>query len=143
MCGNYGCLESYCSIPNVLKKAQEVVWFGESSYLRDISSRQGGIEFHHLLEGARMGDNTSLQILNQLGQYVGVGMVNLINLYDPEMALSLIHIYAAPYALFRDKLVDNLEFTAKGGFSAVSYTHLLFPCPICGASFPKVVYLLP
>ncbi|MGB4412362.1 MAG: ROK family transcriptional regulator [Atribacterales bacterium] len=87
VCGNYGCLESYCSIPNVLKKAQEVVWFGESSYLRDISSRQGGIEFHHLLEGARMGDNTSLQILNQLGQYVGVGMVNLINLYDPEMAV--------------------------------------------------------
>ena len=34
-----------------------------------------------------MGDNTSLQNHNQLGQYVGVGMVNLINLYDPEMAV--------------------------------------------------------
>ena len=27
VCGNYGCLESYCSIPNVLKKAQEATWF--------------------------------------------------------------------------------------------------------------------
>ena len=34
-----------------------------------------------------MGDSTSLQILNQLGQYIGVGVVNLINLYDPEMVI--------------------------------------------------------
>jgi len=87
VCGNYGCLENYCSIPNILKKAQEMVWFGESSYLKEVSSQEGRIEFRHLLEGAKRGDDISLQLLHQLGQYMGVGVVNLINLYDPEMVI--------------------------------------------------------
>ena len=40
-------------------------------------------------------------------------------------------VYAAPYALFRDKLVDNLEFTAKGGFS-------VYPVPPYMAFTPEM-----
>lgn len=87
VCGNYGCLEMYCSTYNIVEKAREVAWFGGNSYLRTILEKEGKLEFHHLLEGARSGDSTSLQLFQQLGQYIGIGVVHLINLYDPEMVV--------------------------------------------------------
>ncbi len=85
VCGNYGCLEIYCSTYNLVEKAREIAWFGNSGYLKEVLEQEGRLEFHHLLEGARENDSTALQLLQLLGQYMGIGVVNLINLYDPEM----------------------------------------------------------
>ncbi|HAF51007.1 MAG TPA: hypothetical protein DCL04_07905 [Synergistaceae bacterium] len=40
-------------------------------------------------------------------------------------------VYAAPWALFRDRLINNLEFTAKGGFS-------VYPVPPYMAFTPQM-----
>ncbi|MGQ9472895.1 MAG: ROK family protein [Candidatus Caldatribacteriaceae bacterium] len=87
VCGNYGCLELYCSTANVVEKAREIAWFGGNSRLRDILEKEEKLEFHHLLAAAREGDATSLQLFQQLGQYIGIGVVHLVNLYDPEMVI--------------------------------------------------------
>jgi len=104
VCGNYGCLEMYCSTYNIVEKAREVAWFGGNGYLRKVLEGEGKLEFHHLLEGAKTGDSTSLQLLQQLGQYVGIGVVHLINLYDPEMV-----VIGGQAALARDFIEKSVK----------------------------------
>ncbi|MCX6089535.1 MAG: ROK family transcriptional regulator [Candidatus Atribacteria bacterium] len=85
-CGNQGCLEMYCSTLKILEKAREAAWFGESPYLHHLLTEEHTeLHFHHVIEGARNEDPTCLNILKQLGQYIGVGIVNLLNFNDPEV----------------------------------------------------------
>ncbi len=86
VCGNQGCLEMYCSTQKILEKAREAAWFGESTFLQQLlTEKRADVKFHHIIEGARNQDTTCQNILKQLGQYVGVGIINLLNVFDPEV----------------------------------------------------------
>ncbi|HSV32461.1 MAG TPA: ROK family protein [Atribacteraceae bacterium] len=84
VCGNRGCLEMYCGVPSILEKAREAAWFGKSSFLKSFLSGSSDLQFSQLVEGGKQGDKICLNLLDQLGQHVGAGVVNLINLYGPE-----------------------------------------------------------
>jgi len=46
-------------------------------------SRDGEVTGHDVVDGAKAGDEASRRCLNVLGQRLGVGIANAINLYDP------------------------------------------------------------
>jgi predicted NBD/HSP70 family sugar kinase len=86
VCGNQGCLEMYCSTQKILEKAREAAWFGESTFLHQLlTEKRNDLKFHHIIEGARNEDTTCQNILKQLGQYISVGIINLLNVFDPEI----------------------------------------------------------
>lgn len=87
VCGNYGCLELYCSTQKIVEKAREIGWFGGEPYFRSFIERGEPLLFRHIVEGAKEGNRACLELLAQLGRYIGVGVVNLINLYDPELVV--------------------------------------------------------
>ncbi|MDK2897269.1 MAG: hypothetical protein PWP04_1389 [Candidatus Atribacteria bacterium] len=88
VCGNHGCLEMYCNTRAVLDRAREGAWLGKSAYLKDVARRRETvITFLDVIEGAKVGDQFCLGLLHQMGQYIGVGVVNLVNLYDPEQVV--------------------------------------------------------
>jgi|LSQX01.2.fsa_nt_gb predicted NBD/HSP70 family sugar kinase/predicted transcriptional regulator len=70
-CGNSGCLEMYTSIPAILKEAEEVLG-------------QSGVKFQDLVEEAHSGSDPVIEIFRRAGKYLGIGLANLINLYNPE-----------------------------------------------------------
>jgi predicted NBD/HSP70 family sugar kinase len=52
-------------------------------------SKTGGaierISFDIVLEAASEGDEVALSALHEIGRYLGIGMANLINIFNPEM----------------------------------------------------------
>ena len=75
-CGKRGCLEAYVGDPGLIRSAQEAVVRGE--LLEDIQ------ELDDLLTLAQQGNPTAIGIFDQAGRILGVGMANLINLFNPE-----------------------------------------------------------
>ena len=84
-CGGRGCLEVYASATGIRRMALEAVDRKEG---RGLLGRCGGdserITSEKVFEAAQYGDLTARKIFNEMGRSLGLGLVNLINLFNPE-----------------------------------------------------------
>jgi glucokinase len=69
-CGNPGCWEAYASATNFTKRAR--VALGE-----DISAKE-------VFAGAKTGDVRAQELVDQQADYLGIGMVSCLHLFNPE-----------------------------------------------------------
>lgn len=75
-CGKRGCLEAYVGDPGLIRSAQEAAKRGQlSGPVQDLDD---------LLALAQKGDPTAINIFNQAGHILGVGVANLVNLFNPK-----------------------------------------------------------
>jgi N-acetylglucosamine repressor len=75
-CGKRGCLESYVGDPGLIRSAQEAAARGElSAPVQTLDD---------LLSLAQTGDSGALQIFDRAGRILGIGIANLINLFNPK-----------------------------------------------------------
>ena len=85
-CGNIGCLELIASGTAVAKEAIRRVKQGEKSSLADIVS--GNIEnitTEMVATAAKNGDSLAIEVISRMANYLGIGLVNLVNIFNPEM----------------------------------------------------------
>jgi predicted NBD/HSP70 family sugar kinase len=75
-CGKRGCLEAYVGDPGLVRAAQEAVAAGKlSDPVRDLDD---------LLALAKRGDPGALRIFKRAGRILGLGIANLVNLFNPK-----------------------------------------------------------
>ncbi len=75
-CGKHGCLEAYVGDPGLIRAARE-------SYARgDLSVEVQNLD--ELLALAQLGDQAAIRVFDQAGRILGVGIANLINLFNPK-----------------------------------------------------------
>ncbi|MCD6291326.1 MAG: ROK family protein [Anaerolineae bacterium] len=87
-CGNIGCLETLASGPAIARMAREAIAAGEPSLLRDMTSEDPDqITGKLVYEAAVKGDALATHVLNRAGHYLGVGIVNLLHLFNPAMII--------------------------------------------------------
>jgi len=87
-CGNIGCLETLASGTAVAREAIRRVSRGEGSSLSEIvAGRIGSITAEHVAMAAWDGDCLALDVINKAATYLGVGLVNLVNIFNPEMII--------------------------------------------------------
>lgn len=85
-CGNFGCLEAYASANATLRRAKEKLKRNDikSSLLKlklsDITSLT-------IYEEAEKGDRFSQDLLKETGTYLGIGIANIANTFDPDVIL--------------------------------------------------------
>lgn len=79
-CGNYGCLEMYCSVPALLKKAEERV---PELLQRSFANRVDACDA--VFDAARNGDKRAQEVVSEIAEYLGFGCVTLINAYNPDI----------------------------------------------------------
>lgn len=79
-CGNYGCLELYCSAPAMLKLARERA--PECLPKVPMRSREA---CNAVFEAARGGNENARGVVREVAQYIGYGCVTLINAYNPDI----------------------------------------------------------
>jgi glucokinase len=85
-CGNVGCLETLASGTALAKEAQRRVVGGtETSLLDLVGGELENITAKTISLAAQEGDCLALELISQVGTYLGVGLVNLINIFNPEM----------------------------------------------------------
>lgn len=74
-CGNRGCWELYASESALLNIAEQ----------ENILDQKDNIKLHHLLTEGQKGNPKVLQTLNTLGENIGIGIINIINTFNPEV----------------------------------------------------------
>ena len=85
-CGNNGCLEALASGTAVARDAIRRIRQGEKSSLMEMAGGEAEeITAEMVATAARKGDSLALDALSQAAYYLGVGMVNLVNIFNPEM----------------------------------------------------------
>jgi predicted NBD/HSP70 family sugar kinase len=104
-CGNKGCLETYISIDSVVR-AYETRYAPLEGDFRD--------RFDALMEMARGKDGQVMTILDEMADYMAIGIANLVNIYDPDFVL-----LGGMGSQFPDDFVETV--------SERVYKHLLLP----------------
>jgi glucokinase len=87
-CGNIGCLEMLASGTAVAREAVRRIKTGERSSLTKIV--EGGVEnitAEEVSIAAQDGDSLALEVITQAATYLGVGLLNLVNIFNPEMII--------------------------------------------------------
>jgi predicted NBD/HSP70 family sugar kinase len=87
-CGSFGCLEALAGPPAIAARARKAILEGSTSeVLRLAGGDLGAITGWMVLEAARNGDKMCLAIVEDLGEYLGLGIANLVNLLNPELVV--------------------------------------------------------
>ncbi len=85
-CGNTGCLEMLASGTAMARAAKRRINQGEKSALVDMmKGKIDDITAEQIGVAARAGDKLASEIINEAAVYLGVGMVNLVNIFNPEV----------------------------------------------------------
>jgi glucokinase-like ROK family protein len=85
-CGNYGCLEALASGKAIAITAQSRLARGQQSLLPELSGGDiNKVSAKMVVDAAKAGDELSLNVFNKAVEYVGIGIADLINLFNPEL----------------------------------------------------------
>ena len=85
-CGNRGCIEALASASALVRRAQEAVISGLSPKLWTLCAGDPGkVSMELIVQAAKDHDRFSLGLLNDAGTHIGIGIVGLVNLVDPEL----------------------------------------------------------
>lgn len=76
-CGNYGCLELYCSSLALLKAAYRRV--------PECFAKGKPQSCDAVFEAARNGNKNAMDVVREIAEYIGYGCVTLINGYNPDI----------------------------------------------------------
>ncbi len=115
-CGNRGCLEALASGTAIARQARERVARGVPTMMADLA---GGDSEHItaklVAEAAGQGDVEARDILAEAMNYLGIGMANLVNLFNPQLIViggGLTNIGAALFEPVR-RAIDRHAFHAQ------------------------------
>jgi glucokinase len=87
-CGNDGCLEAYASGPAIARRAVEAIEAGaESSLPGRVDGRLDEITAQTVYEAARAGDELAREIVGDTARFLGSGVANLLNIFNPEVVV--------------------------------------------------------
>ena len=85
-CGNRGCWEQYASGNALVREARAMI-LANSPVATDLAARVEGraedLTGPIVTEAARDGDATSIELLSEIGHWLGIGIANLAAAFDP------------------------------------------------------------
>jgi glucokinase len=87
-CGNYGCLEAYASGPNIAARAVEGIEAGADTALPTyVHGNLERITAQVVYEAAHDGDEYALEVVRDTAKFLGAGVSNVINIFNPEVVV--------------------------------------------------------
>jgi predicted NBD/HSP70 family sugar kinase len=104
-CGNRGCWETFVGPTAILDRVCEAAQAGHTPILMSLPEVQGearAIRMQYVFEAAARGEESVRQVLDDVGRYLGIGIANLLNAFNPSMVvLGGVLSLAGPYLLPR------------------------------------------
>ncbi|HWZ59799.1 MAG TPA: ROK family protein [Gemmatimonadaceae bacterium] len=100
-CGNYGCLEAYASGPAIAERAREALAGDEQSILpRMVNGDLMAITAQTVYDAAKQGDETAREVVRDTARFLGTGVANLVNIFNPDVVVLAGGVTYAGDALF-------------------------------------------
>ena len=85
-CGNRGCWETLASGTALAREARYQIEQGaETSILDYAGGAMENVSAEVIHKAAQAGDNLARKLIDRIGYYFGVGLANLINIFNPEL----------------------------------------------------------
>ncbi|MFP4432318.1 MAG: ROK family protein [Spirochaetaceae bacterium] len=85
-CGNFGCLEALAARSSVAKDLAGAALAGDApTVYEEAGSDIGAIRSGTILRALENGDRAAGPLIHQMAFYLGVGMANCVNIFDPEI----------------------------------------------------------
>lgn len=134
-CGNYGCLELYTSAVAIVSAALMALQNGESSLIHElVQGEWANINVGIIAQAARRNDPLARRLIDQVVRYLGVGVVNSINLFNPEAVFLGREVAQAA----GDLLLDPIRaMVAERAFSVAAERVQILPAML-GANEPVI-----
>jgi glucokinase len=87
-CGNYGCLEAYASGPAIAARAVEGIQAGVDTGLpKYVQGDLSKITAQLVYEAANDGDEFALEVVHDTAHFLGAGVANIINIFNPQVVV--------------------------------------------------------
>lgn len=87
-CGNYGCLEAYASGPAIALRTVEALASGAESRIPDlVNGDLALVTAQTVYQAAAEGDELALEVVRGTARYLGAGVANLVNVFNPEVVV--------------------------------------------------------
>lgn len=122
-CGNRGCLERYASATALVETTKEYLKIFPASSL-NLRTETEKLSSKMIYEEAMQNDALALKAINEISTYLGYGIVNIVNIFNPEAVvfgggLSQAHRLILPVV----KAVVK-QYAMKGIKENIKYIHL-------------------
>jgi glucokinase len=84
-CGLRGCLEQLASGTAIARMAREAIGSDPDSLIFSLAGSIAAVRSEHVSQAAAKDDETARSVLQRAGRALGVGLSNVVNLFDPEV----------------------------------------------------------
>lgn len=100
-CGNYGCLEAYASGPSIAERAREALAGDSSSVLPEMAGGNlDNLTAATVYDAAKKGDAIALEVVRETARFLGTGIANLLNVFNPDVVVIAGGVTQAGESLF-------------------------------------------
>lgn len=86
-CGRKGCLEAYASASALVKMTQEAMEANPQSKLWEVAKTLDKVDGKTAFDAMRMGDEVGKKLVDDYISYLGCGLSNFVNIFQPEVLL--------------------------------------------------------
>jgi len=87
-CGNNGCLEAMASGTAMAREVVDRIEKGEmSTVIQLVQGSLDKVDAKIVAMAAKQGDGLACHVVNRIAYYLGIGFVNLVNIFNPEMII--------------------------------------------------------
>jgi glucokinase len=87
-CGNIGCLEILAAGPAIARCARELIKTGIGTAIADwVGGDLDKITAKVVNQAAQAGDPVAIELFRQAGFYIGIGIVNLLHIFNPSLII--------------------------------------------------------
>ncbi|HAJ9394389.1 TPA: ROK family transcriptional regulator [Listeria monocytogenes] len=128
-CGQKGCLEMYASEFYFRNRGEELKEAYPTSELKDF-------HFDKVAKSARAGDEMATELMGKMGEYLGYGIRNIINTFNPEKVIIVgegLH-HRDLFLTKIDEIASQNFFSGAGFETEITTTSLEDPAWLQGAA---------
>ena len=86
-CGRKGCIEAYASATGLINMTNEAMEAHPESALWKVAPTLEEVNGKTAYDGMRMGDPVACEVVDTYQNYLGAGLTNFVNIFQPEVLL--------------------------------------------------------
>lgn len=86
-CGRKGCFEAYSSATALINMTKEAMEADRNSEMWKIAGSVENVDGKTAFDGMRAGDKAAIGVVDMYISYLGCGLVNIVNTFQPELLL--------------------------------------------------------
>jgi len=86
-CGRKGCIEAYASATGLINMTKEAMEANPDSKLWEVAKTLDDVDGKTAFDAMRMGDAAGTEVVDTYIEYLGCGLSNFVNIFQPEVLL--------------------------------------------------------